>query len=273
MNGPHPLTIENHPSKLAMLVHSKTDAHVSKHIAEQGVWENFETQLLMQSLCAGATFVDVGANIGYYSIVASPLVGSTGRVFAFEPERDNFSLLEKNIQHNQLTNITAVAAALSYADSDAELFLNEENRGDHQIFQQSLGESTPQRTRQAIRLLNGADYFLSAGDSQPVDRIDVLKVDTQGAEFSVMSGLLPLIKKSLPSIKIILEFTPYSLRQAGSSGMALLDLVDELALPMNLIDHLGHKLIPINYDEMKEWILQTDADEGNEGFINLLLGE
>jgi len=159
MSEPYPLSIKNHQSQLVMYVHSKTDAHVSKQIAEQGVWEAYETQLLMQSLFVGATFVDVGANIGYYSIVASPLVGITGRVFAFEPERDNFSLLEKNIQLNQLTNITAVAAALSDTDSDAELFLNEENRGDHQIFEQSLGALTPQRTRQAIRLLNGADYF------------------------------------------------------------------------------------------------------------------
>ena len=83
---------------------------------------------------------------------------------------------------------------------------------------------------------------------------------------------MPLLKASLPRLKMIIEFTPYSLKQAGASGMALLELVNELELPMQLIDHLGRQLRPISRIEMQQWIAQTDAAVGNEGFINLLVG-
>lgn len=271
MKGPFPLTVGGFDAKAKMFVHSKTDAHISKQIAESGSWEVYETQLLQAMLFSGATFVDVGANIGYYCVLASGLVDSAGQVFAFEPEQDNFELLEKNIDLNDLTNIVAVQAALSDTTATGHVYLNEENRGDHQIYQQqSNNKNGVVRDKQAIQLLNGAGFF--AALKSPVNNIDVLKVDTQGAESAVIKGLMPIIQASLPKLKILIEFTPYSLRQAGSNGMELLDLIISLGLPMQLVDHLGHKLMPITYAQMQQWILETDADEGNEGFINLLVG-
>ncbi len=265
MKGPYPLHVGQSHSPLAMYVHDKTDTHISHQIANDGVWEIFETTLIQQFLFAGAVFVDVGANIGYYSVVASPLVGDEGKVFAFEPERDNFFLLTKNVEHNELVNVHPVNAALSDGNSEGKLHLNLENRGDHQIYSHSADASI--RETQSIHLLEGNRYL-----SERVKKIDVLKIDTQGAEFKVVQGLLPLIKKSLPGIKILMEFSPLSLQRAGSSGMALLDLISTFELPTNLVDHLGHTLIPMTYDDMAQWINATDNDEGNEGFINLLLG-
>ena len=262
MQGPYPLKVKGLVEPLSMCVHSKTDAHISRQIAEHGEWESYETQLLLAHLFPGAVFVDVGANIGYYSIIASSLVGDRGRVFAFEPEQDNYTLLKNNVELNTLSNVTAVRGALSDHKGGGYIYLNEENRGDHQIYQQS-GHSQA-RASQHIQLFNGAQFL--TGCEPPVSRIDFLKVDTQGAEAVVMAGLLPLLKASLPDIKIILEFTPFSLRQAGSSGMALLDLVAGLDLPMQLIDHIGHSLIPISYEEMQQWILATlGIWHGNKG--------
>lgn len=256
-------------SPLEMFVHSDVDIYVSKTIAETGLWEPYETQLLQQLLTEDSVFLDVGANIGYYTVLGSRWVGEGGKVFAFEPERSNFELLQKNVAHNDLTNVTAVHAGLSNissADSSASLYLNLENRGDHQVFL-SVSDAVP-RQIQSIRLLNGSDYLGSL-----IDRVDVLKVDTQGAEMMVLQGLEPLLLRSLPSLTAIIEFSPFSLRQSGSSGIALLDLIAAWRLPMHLIDHLGHSLIPINYQEMSDWIDQTDQDAGNEGFVNLLLGD
>ena len=268
MKGPYPLNICGVDPAPQMFVHSKTDAHISQQISQTGRWEVFETQLLCDLLSDDAIFIDVGANIGYYTVVASRVVGPGGRVFAFEPEADNFALLEENIRCNQLDNVHAVRAALSDCNSSGHIYLNEENRGDHQIFRQA-GNDRANRTSQSIELLNGADYL----QQQRVERIDVLKIDTQGAEAAVVSGLMPLIRNSLPDINIIIEFTPYSLAQAGSSGMALLDLIDSLSLPLQLIDHIGHKLMPYTYQDMQQWIKQTDDDIGNEGFINLQVGK
>ena len=268
MKGPYPLNLHFQQS-LAMFVHQKTDIHISEQIIENGIWESYETSILEKLLFPGATFIDVGANIGYYSLIGAVLVGDNGRVVAFEPEQDNFALLEKNLSFNQIKNVVAVNAGLSADQRQGKLYLNKENRGDHQIYQQT--SSAAPRTEQAISLVAGND-FLSQQLFPPVRQIDVLKIDTQGAEFLVLSGLMPLLKASLPRLKMIIEFTPYSLKQAGASGMALLELVNELELPMQLIDHLGRQLRPISRLEMQQWIAQTDAAVGNEGFINLLVG-
>lgn len=268
IKGPYPLKL-NFQETLEMYVHQQTDIHISEQIIENGIWESYETSLLESLLFPGATFIDVGANIGYYSLIGSVLVGGRGRVVAFEPEQDNFTLLEKNLSHNRIENVIAIRAGLSESERQGTLYLNEENRGDHQIYQHNSASS---RAEQAIRLVGGKE-FLTQQLSPPVDHIDVLKIDTQGAEFLVLSGLMPLLKNSLPTLKMIIEFTPHSLNAAGTSGIALLDLVTELNLPMQLIDHLGRKLVPISRLEMQQWIEQTDAATGNQGFINLLVGD
>ena len=259
--GPFPLS---HPAaeSLSLFVHAQHDAFISKKIAEQGIWEPFETELLTRLLTPGGCFVDVGANIGYYSVIAARCLGKTGRVYAFEPEADNFALLDKNIGHNALPNVTAVRAGLSDRSGAASLYLNEDNRGDHQVYAGAGSRST-----QAVELCEGTQYF--AGREA---RIDVIKIDTQGAEAQVLRGLMPLLQQSLPTLQMIIEVTPFSLRGAGDSGTVLLELIASLGLPCQLIDHIGHTLIPISESQLADWIADVDADPANEGFINLLVG-
>ncbi len=259
--GPFPLR-HSAAATLSLFVHAQHDAYISTRIAEQGLWEPYETELLARLLQPGSCFVDVGANIGYYSVIAAQCVGDAGRVYAFEPEADNFVLLQKNIAHNALGNVHAVHAALSDHSGSATLYLNEDNRGDHQVY--AAGDA---RTAQAIALLAGAEYF-----DQREARIDVIKIDTQGAEAQVLRGLMPLLQQSLPALQMIIEVTPFSLRDAGDSGSVLLALIDALGLPCQLIDHIGHTLIPISTQQLADWIAQVDADPANEGFINLLVG-
>ena len=69
-----------------MLVHGERDRFVSRRIREEGVWEPYETSLVLAMLRPGDVFVDVGANIGYFTILAASAVGAQGMVFAFEPD-------------------------------------------------------------------------------------------------------------------------------------------------------------------------------------------
>ena len=63
-----------------MFVHQKTDIHISEQIIENGIWESYETSILEKLLFPGATFIDVGANIGYYSLIGAVLVGDNASV-------------------------------------------------------------------------------------------------------------------------------------------------------------------------------------------------
>ena len=274
---------------VALYVHGAQDRHVSRSIRDNGIWEPYETSLILALLSPGGVFVDVGANIGYFSVVAAVRVGREGRVFAFEPGPDNFRLLQRSAELNGLSDrIHAVEAGLAADAGKARLFLSEDNLGDHQIF--STGEG---RASTGIQLLNGADYLgpklrqigrvtpdrvapdRVAPDRVAPDRVtpDLLKIDTQGSEYGVVEGLLPLLR-SLPSVPTILvELTPLSLRQFGASGRQLIELLAGLDQSMWIVDHVEHRLVAYPAEELARWCDDVDAVPGDAGFMNILVGD
>lgn len=256
------LNIPGYAHAVSMRVHEQGDQHVSVAIRENGLWEPFETHLICSLLKPESIFVDVGANIGYYSVVASKLL-SKGKIFAFEPDPRNFTLLEDNLRLNSLDNVTAVNVGLSEADETAHLFLSDSNYGDHQVY-----DDGTQREQVSIRLLNGDNYFC-----HKVSKIDVIKIDTQGAEQFVVLGLEGILRRSLPNLSMIIEFWPFGLRNAGCHAHQLLDFLLSLELPMFIIDHIEHRLIPCEESDLRPWINDLDEDQKNEGFLNLYIGE
>ncbi len=259
-----PLTVPGLEQPLSIFVHGEQDLHVSRMLREQGIWEPYESSLVLNLLAPGQVFVDVGANVGYFSLLAASRVGASGAVFAFEPDPDNFSLLTRSAALNgQQDVIHACQAGLAAADGKARLYLSEDNLGDHQIF--SVGDD---RRSTVISLLNGSDFLGSR-----LQRLDLLKIDTQGSEYGVVLGLMPLLTSLAVAPRMIIELTPLSLRQCGSSGRALIELLAELGRPMWIIDHLEHRLVASTSAELAQWCDNVDAVAGDAGFMNILVGD
>ena len=258
-----PLNVNGLSSAYSLYVHGEGDQVVSEAIKSSGIWEAYETQLILESLKPGMTFLDVGANIGYFTLLAADKVGETGKVFAFEPEETNFKLLQKNVASAKAQVVT-FAKALSNVSGQTTLYLSETNFGDHQIYE-NMDEAS-KRPCQLIDVARGDD-LLSA-----VPRVDFIKIDTQGAEYHVLSGLKASILRSLPGIKLLVEFWPHGLRRAGSSAHEVLDFLIALNLPMSIIDHINHQLIPCQKKDLRPWIDEVDQDPLNEGFMNLYIG-
>lgn len=257
------LQVQGLPEPLTLCVHGPQDQFVSRTLEEQGVWEPYETSLVLAILCPGAVFVDVGANIGYFSVLAAQRVGARGQVFAFEPDPDNFRLLTASGELNGLSaQIHAVRAGLGDRNDTARLFLSTDNFGDHQIF-----GSHDARASLSIKLLNGSDYL-----AHRLDRLDLLKVDVQGAEYAVMAGLMPLLQAQPQVPQVLIELTPFSLRQAGSSGRQLITLLSELGQPFWIVDHIEHRLVASSAAELAHWCDQVDGVSGDQGFMNILVG-
>ena len=262
-SSPVTLRIPNLSVPLQMHIHGEQDQFVSRRIREDGIWEPYETSLLLSMLRPGDVFVDVGANIGYFSILAASVIGEGGAVFAFEPDPDNFSLLRRNIDLNrQQASIVAVQAALAADAGTGELFLSEDNLGDHQIY--ATGDD---RRSLPITLVNGSDYL-----GHRLSRMDLLKIDTQGSEYQVIAGLLPLLVALPTPPRILIELTPLSLRQARASGRALVELLGELQLPLWIVDHVEHRLVESDVGELAQWCDDVDAVPGDMGFMNILVG-
>lgn len=262
-SDPIALDIPDLPYPLHLFIHDARDRFVSRRLREEGIWEPYETALLLRLLAPGDVFVDVGANIGYFSVLAASVVGESGAVFAFEPDPDNFQLLQANAAHNALAHrITAVRGALSDAAGEGQLFLSADNLGDHQVY-----VSDEVRPSVPIALHRGSDYL--AGRLQ---RMDLLKVDTQGSEYQVIAGLLPLLLTLPRTPRILIELTPHSLRQAGASGRALLELLAQLEQPMWIIDHIEHRLHPSSAEALALWCDNWDEVAEARGFMNILVG-
>ena len=248
---------------LQMHVHGEHDQYISRRIREEGIWEPVETALLLRWLRPGDVFVDVGANIGYFSLLAANVVGPQGAVFAFEPDPDNYRLLRANAALNRLSErITAVEAALSEEDGEGRLYLSADNLGDHQVY---AGDED--RRSVPIVLRHGSRYL-----AEKLTRIDVLKVDTQGSEYRVIAGLMPLLQQLPRCPRIMLELTPHSLRQAGASGRALLELLATLGQPMSIIDHIGGQVALSSAQDLAQWCDNWDAVAEARGFMNILVG-
>ena len=248
---------------LQLLVHSDSDVFISEQLRRDGLWEPFESSLVQRFLKPGDSFLDAGANIGYFTVLAAACVGEHGKVYAFEPEPRNYALLQKNIELNEFAaRVHAVDLALAAEPGEGQLHLHPDNLGDHQLYTED-----PTRQLIAIELVAGAAYLQSR-----CDRLDLVKIDTQGSERQVVLGLMPLLKRSGPDLKMIIELTPYSLRQAGTTGAALIELLEQLELPFAIVDHIEHQLVPVGADELKQWCKNVDSCAKDEGFMNILLG-
>ncbi len=231
---------------------------VSEFVLKDKLWEAYETQLLLKNLKAGQTLLDIGANIGYYSLVASKILGEDGKIIAIEPESSNFELLAHNIENNQLSNVEAFNVGLGQTTESIDFFTSPQNRGDHRAF-----DFDGDREKTSIKIINGDELV----KDQP---INFIKIDTQGFEYEIIRGLKHTISKNRQGLKMILEFWPFALRQNGASADSLLDEIEAYDFTIHVIDHIQHQLKPTSVPKLRE-LCRNELTEGKQGFINLWL--
>lgn len=234
---------------------SEHDLYIRHELANTGVWEAGETANLVELLAPGMTFLDIGAHVGYFSIIAGRIVGPLGLVLAFEPEPRNFELLRANAWQNGLTNVACFPWAVSDTTGFTELHVSERNTGDNRIF--AGGEDRPTTTVHSVAL-----------DSLTVLRppLDVVKIDVQGAEEAVIRGMERLLAGS-PRIVLSVEFWPYGMKLFGSEPRDVLAYYRTLDFQVRVqsSDDTGTKAL--TDDE----ILALCEGQQGQAFVNLLL--
>jgi FkbM family methyltransferase len=208
---------------------------VGKTLFLTGIHEKYVTDLFKQIVKEGMTIVDIGANIGYYTLLVAELVGKNGKVFAFEPDDDNYGLLVKNIETNKCNNVVPVKKAISNKAGTAMLFLSPDSKDSHRFCDFECGGEWI--NVEVITL----DEFFENYDSQI--QIDVIKMDIEGGEAAALQGMNDIIRRN-SDLKIITEFCPKCIRDFGYSPTEFL---------IKLIDY-DFKLYDIN----KQGIQSTD---------------
>lgn len=171
------------------------DAWITPKLLASRVWEPEVTEFIKQNLRPGQVFIDVGAHVGYYSLLASRLVGENGKVFAFEPDPENFEVLQMNLTLNHAKNVMPFRQALWKRSSKAKLH----SYGEHYKMFPTL---TPENISHPKAQLDGTTVeveTVALDNAVPtgkygITRIDMIKVDVEGAEVPVLQGMEETLK-------------------------------------------------------------------------------
>ena len=170
-----------------------------------------ELQIFLSHLTPGMTVIDIGANIGLYSLLAGKTVGPTGKVIAFEPVPEIFGRLEKHILLNGVINIVPQCLAISDANGSHTFFSGRYG---------SLGSLFRQETSRTITVpTETLDSFLRRN---AIKKVDAVKVDAEGAEMHILRGMEQLLLSSSKPL-LMFEIAPPALEAAGSSAQQLFD--------------------------------------------------
>jgi len=174
---------------------------VGREVLLHGCYEPETVALLSALLSEGMTYVDVGANIGHHALIAAARVGDGGAIHAFEPTPATFDELRRNMSRNGCRNVTCNNCALGDQVGMAQFYLADIS----ECAANSLGRTvhvTDQQVSVSLRTLD--DYAVAAA----IDRLDVLKVDVEGAELLVLRGAERTIRQFQPVI--VLEFSKHT---------------------------------------------------------------
>jgi len=180
------------------------------------IHEKATTNLFKRVVKKDDTIVDLGANIGYFTLLAAKLVGPGGKVYAFEPEPKNYSYLKKNIELNNYNHVSAFQKAVSDKNGKTKLYICDYDTGHHTINKYdgveaySRGRKTGEHFIE-IEMITLDEFFKNKEES-----IDVIKMDVEGAEALVLTGMDKLLREN-KKIKMFVEFFPLLIEKMGNS--------------------------------------------------------
>lgn len=238
---PYKTILDVQGSKMYLNVHEKSTImrKTFQSYALNRVHEKSTTALFKKVVKNGDIVVDLGANIGYFTLLAAKIVGKKGKVYSFEPEPRNYYYLRKNIELNHYDNVLVINKAVSDKKGKVELYICPYDSGHHTINQyKGIEEYKPDfvdKKKDAIEVETIVlDDFFNQEIKQP---IDVIKMDVEGAEMLALSGMNSLIRES-ENLKMFVEFFPLLIREMGNSPEEFIrKLLEDYHFSIFVIEH------------------------------------
>jgi FkbM family methyltransferase len=239
------LTIEiygvNH--EISLYIDSEKYAHRSilELLLQNKLYESETVTFITQYLQAGDCFVDIGAHVGYFSLLAAALVGEQGQVVAFEPEAVNYDALQQNIALNGFKNITSFPCALGETHKASQLFINQDNDAGHALWDVALHPFN-QKSRLACTTRQVEVLTLdSVLENLRPKLVKMVKIDTEGSEFNILQGAIrTILTCNIPYI--ICEINRFGLEKMGASEKTLRDYLSAFGYEAYLLNDLGYRV-------------------------------
>ena len=247
--SPPPVRVATDVGALLLPAH---DQLILPVLQAEGRWEPEEADVLRDLLRPGMSFVDVGAHVGYMTLLAAHAVGPAGRVWAVEPAPANAALLRANLAHNGAAHVEVIEAAASDRTGRIGLSLSPWNTGDNRAYPVPAMEQVDVA---AVRL----------DDVIPTDVVvDVVKVDTQGTDHRAVRGMAALLARSRPVL--LVEFWPPAIVEQGEDPAGVVAGYAAMGFEVRILgqpDDGGPAPAPAD--------VVAAAEASAAGYLNLLL--
>jgi FkbM family methyltransferase len=249
--GVHKLVAEVEPG-----MHVEVDFHerMSRHLYMFGNIEPVVRQVFFGILHPGDTVLDVGANFGYFTLLAARSVGGSGRIIAFEPDPRNVARLKRNIALNSASQVEVVE--IGVFDQQGSLTFHLAGEAEDNMGTSSLLDKGPQEAgRKTVEIpVTTLDTFIA---QRGITRIDLLKMDIEGAEWGAIRGGLQTLKGGIVKQVLIEVHTGIlghdksaevlnMLQDCGFTGFAINEDKDHVADWKGYLDPVGTKLELLN---------------------------
>lgn len=251
------------------LILDNRDVGMTPTIVKTGEWEPELGEVYRALLKPGMRCVEIGAHVGYFTLLAAGLVGGEGKVYAFEPNLSTFDFLIRNIR---LNNVGYVCEAFSVGISDQEgeaiFHAFERNQGSS-----SLSALPKQILNELLETPKEINVHLQTLDSiKPLqkERIDFVKIDAEGAEFKILKGGNHFFKNCLsPNAVVAMEVNPPALQGADSSVQELYELIREYGFHTYRLEE--YQITPISeYSELNPWCITQLLFSSSAEFLTLM---
>lgn len=227
-----------------------------------GFYEPETIALFKKIVKPGMTVMDIGAHIGYYARTASNLAGTSGAVYAFEADPENFALLQKNT--GRLKNVKIWQLAITDKTGAIDFYHYDEKSG--------IGSLLPnvpldfKKTKISVEASDLDSFFEKLG----VAKIDLIKMDIEGGEYAALGGMKKILSAN-QDLALIIEFAPAWVTAAGVTPLNFLNFIESFGFRIFVISKNGlSKLSPATNEESYKKFIPKSSDGTNFGeFVNL----
>lgn len=223
------------------------------------IYSNFEflsSSFVRSNVASGDTFVDVGANFGFYATIASPLVGESGRVLAIEPSIETLNYLHENV--GKLPNVDIVPVAVGLENGVSKFF--------HTSDYVNSGTSAPPFSLGCSRSINVLQICLDTllSDFYGLETIDFMKIDVQGDDVNVLLGAQDILSASA-SVKVLVEWAPTWMVNAGFDPLSLPETLESLGFTQLIcVDDWTRSSMSV-----QDFLLEFQGDSSGRRFCNI----
>ncbi len=193
------------------------------------IYEPNQTKIVKKYVHEGDVVIDVGAHVGYYTLLMAQLVGKNGKVYSFEPDPVNFELLKKSVEINGFENVVLIQKAVSDTTEKIKLFLGDNDSAINRIYDAKLGDAKKSIDVESVTI----DEYFKENDKL----FNFIKIDSEGSEAKIINGMEKFLTKNRKLI-MMTEFFPFLIKKSGdepkqylksleNSGFELYNILDD----------------------------------------------